>query len=342
MPSGIEVKAAVKKASTWGTAVACGANDGVLLIGDSLKKTIANVVDDSLGLAFIEQRDLGEIRVEGNLSAFLRYDSLDVLLALAMGDTQAPTQQGVTTAYANSIKLKDNVDALFASIAINKAVNIFEYPSAKIAGFTIKGEMGKPLEIEFNVMCNDEVINSSTNTLTTFNNVTYFEKANRTLFSQGVFRMNDQSGAALGGGDKIYPQSFELTFKRKLKGEYVAEGANKIDEPTNDGLPECTLKLAFPRYSSAVYLTNLGSDTRKKMDMVFTGANIAETYNRTFKLSLPHMALVNAEAATQKGQIVHPLEFTCLAASSAPAGMTGITKPFQVDVINKRSTNPLA
>lgn len=343
MPSGIDVKAAVKKAAAWGTPVACGANDGVLLIGDSLKKSTDSEVDDSLGLAYAEQRDQGQIVVEGGMPAFLRYDSLDVLIALAMGETQAPTQQGVTSAYANDIKLKDDIDALFATIAINKVVNVFEYSSAKLAGFVIRGEMGKPIEIEFIPLhCDDEVIDSSTNDLTSFANVTYVEKANRVLFSQGVFRLNDQSGAALGSGDVIYPSAFELTFKRNLKGEYVAEGANKIDEPTNEGLPEIKLKLTFPRYTATTYISALVADTKKKMDIVFTGGLIETPYNREFKLQFPNLAINNAEAATEKGKIIHPLEIKCLATPTAPTGMTGILKPFQVDVINTRTTSPLA
>lgn len=340
--SGLEIKAALKRATTWGTAVAVGANDGVLLKGDSLKKAIESELDNSLGIPYAEQRDLGQIKAEGGLSAFLRYDSLDVLIALVMGDTQAPTQQGATIAYANTIKLKDSLDALFGTLAINKKVNIFEYSTGKVTGFMLKGEMGKPVEIDFDVIGDDEKIDSTTNTLTTFGNVTYSEKENRVLMSQGVMRLNDKSGAALADGDKIYPASFELSFKRKLKGNYIVGQANKIDEPTNDGMPECTLKLTFPRYAATTYLSALGSDTRKKMDIVFTGALIADTYYRTFKLQFPHLALLNAEAATAEGQVVHPLEFACLATPTAPSGMTGILKPFQVDVINKRSTNPLA
>jgi hypothetical protein len=342
MPSGLEVKAALKKASAWETPVACGANDGVLLLFDTLKKVVESPSDNSLGLPYAEERDQGEIKVEGSLPACLRYDGLDVLIALAMGNAGAPTQQGSTSAYANTIKLKDDIDGLFATLAVNKKVNVFEYPSVKVMGFTIKGKTGKPVEVEFYVMADDEDFNSSTNDLTSFANVTYPEKENRALMSQGVFRLNDQSGSTLSDGDKVYPSAFELSFKRKLKGEYVVGNTNKIDEPTNMDLPEVRLMLTFPRYTATTYLSALGADTRKKMDIVFTGTPIEDTYCRTLKLQFPHLALLNAEAATAKGQIVHPLEFDCLATPAAPSGMTGILKPFQLNVINTRTTSPLA
>lgn len=341
MPSGLEVKAAIKKSSTWGIAAACGANDGVLLAADTLKKSVKDHIDDSLGLAFAESRDPGEIKCEGALKAFMRYDGLDVPIALAMGDAGAPVQQGATQAYANTIRLKADIDGLFATIAVNKAINVFEYPSAKITGFTIKAETGGPVEIEFDAVCDNEAVDSTVNTLAGFNGVTWPEKSNRVLMSHASFRMNDFSGAALSDGDRIYPSSFELSFKRKLKADYVIGGQNKIIEPANDGLPEIRLKLRFPRYTSITYLSALGSDGRKKMDMTFTGALIESPYYRQFKLSMPHLALINAEAATSKGRIVHPLEFSCLAAQTAPSGMAGILMPFQVDVVNKRSANPL-
>ena len=61
MPSGRDIKAALKKAAAWGTPVACGVGDGILLTGDSFKRSVENEPDNSLGVPFIEGRDTGEI-----------------------------------------------------------------------------------------------------------------------------------------------------------------------------------------------------------------------------------------------------------------------------------------
>ena len=169
-------------------------------------------------------------------------------------------------------------------------------------------------------------------------------------FSHGIFRMNARSGAALGAGDAISPNSFELSFQRKLKGEYTGgykftQGSNiqeLIDEPTNDGPPEISLKLDFPRHTGKTYLDILGGDTRQKMDITFTGGLIADTYYRTFRLQFPHLQLVNDDPADAAGIIKEPLEFKAYGSQSAPAGMTGITDPFWITGINQRSTDPLA
>lgn len=340
---GVESKAAIKKASDWGVAVACGANDGILILPPGIKRDRDNHPDNSLGLYFAKSADLGAIKCEGDLPMYMRYDGLDLLMALLMGSTGgAPEQQGETSAYLQSLILADNNDGLFATLAINKNVNIDEFPGLKIAGFTFKGETGKPCELVLHALADDKVVDSSVNTSGTFASVTFFETANRVLFSQLVARMNAQAGDALGSGDVVAPNSFELVCKRNMEGVHAAGQADKIDEPTNAGPPEVTLKLAFPRFTATTYITELDAKNHKKMDLVFTGTEIATPYNRKLTVSFPNLMLTNAEDALEEGIVKHPLEFVCLAVDSAPTGMSGITKPFQVEIINRQTADVLA
>lgn len=348
--AGVEVKAAVKKASTWNTAVVCGANDGLLILPSGIKKDAPVDVDDSLGTYYSKDGLLGPIKVEGDLPLYLRYDGLDVLIAMFMGIAGAPAQQAATTAYAYTYKWKNDIDGYFVSFVKNMKNYIEEHSSMKVAGITLKGEVGKALQVIFKTIGSNKIYDSAINTLTTFNNVTYFEQQNRVKMSEGIFRLNDQSGAALGDSNKIYPSSFELSAMRKLKGEYDGQykftsGSNVqdlIDEPANDGQPEIKLKLNFPRHTGTTYLSALGADTRKKIDMVFTGGLIEATYYRQFKLQFPHLQLVNDDPADEQGIIKEPLEFVVHGAVAAPTGMTGLTDPFWISGINKRTTDPLA
>lgn len=341
---GVELKAAIKKATVWGTAVACGANNGILILPGNIKKDRSAQVDDSLGLYFAQDADIGEIKAEGSIPMYLRYDSLDLLIALAMGATGgAPAQQGATAAYAQKFTLADDLDGLFATFCLYNQVNVDECASLKLTGFTIKGEIGRACGVTFDAIAIDKITGSVVNTSVTFANVTYFETANRVLYSQGVFRLNAQGGAALGSGDVIYPKSFELSYKRKMSGVYGVSGSfNLIDEPTNDDMPELKLKLEFPRYTAATHFTDWDANAAKKMDITFTGGLIASTYYRTFKISLPNLKYANVDLPIEKGILKHPVEFHVLGCAAAPAGMTNITKPFQIDVINRQSTNVLA
>lgn len=345
--TGTEIKAAIAKAAAWGTPVELGANHGILILPHSLKKARPVKVDDSLGLYHAKDADLGEIKVEGDIPAYLRYDGLDLLIALVMGATAgAPTQPDAVNdpnTYQQTFTLADHNDGLFATFGVNNQVNIDEYTTLKITGFTLKGSVGNPLEIAFHVLVHDRLTNSSTNTMVTFANVTYFETGHRVLFNQRTIRINAQDGAALGGGDEIYPSSFELVYKRAQQGVYGSgAGADNVDEPTNDEAPECTLTLDFPRYTTAQYFEDWDAKNLKKLDMVFAGKIIDVNYQRTFKLQFPNLMHKDADLPIEKGILKHPLQFICLACDSAPTGMAGITKPFQVDVTNRQSANVLA
>lgn len=345
---GVEIVAGAKKATVWGTPVVLGANDGILILPTSLKKRADVDVDDSLGNYFSVDGDPGQIVADGDIPMYLRYDGLDLFLANFMGVAGAPTQQGATTAYAYIYKWLKALDGKFITFAKSMTHYVDEVPSLKVDGITLKGEIGKALQLIVNTVPINKVHDSTINTLATFANVTYFEKANRVMFSDGVFRMNDQSDIALADGNKIYPASFELTAKRKQKGEYTGQyrttGANPqdlIDEPTNNDTPEIRLKLQFPRHTGVTYLNALGADTRKKMDITFTGGLIETTYYRKLMLQFPHLQLANDDVADEKGIIKEPVEFVVHGASAAPTGMTGITDPFWISGVNRKSTDPL-
>ncbi|MDA8155568.1 MAG: phage tail tube protein [Actinomycetota bacterium] len=342
--TGVELKAAVKRATAWGTAVACGASNGVLIKPHSIKKKRKNYVDDSLGTYFPQDAVNAEIECSGALPMYLRYDSLDLLIALAMGSVAgAPAQQGATTAYAQSFLLANSLSGYFATLIQDNTVNIDEYTSVKVSGFTIKGDIGKPVEISFDLIAYDRITGSAINTLSTFANVTYMETSNRVLFSQGVYRLNNQGDVALASANAIYPSSFELTFKRKMKGLYTVAGFNNIDEPSSDGLPGVTLKLTFPRYTSNVQqmFADWDNTQQKKMDLTFTGKQIASPYNRSFQIQLPNLQITSADLPVKQGIMESPLEFVALGCPSAPAGMTGVTAPFQINVVNQQSANVL-
>jgi hypothetical protein len=86
-----EIKTAVKKAATFGTAVACGALDGLMVLEPGIKRTQAFHRDDSRGAVHSLLTDLGTIEAGGDLPMYLRYDSIDLLLAACMGTSGNPT-----------------------------------------------------------------------------------------------------------------------------------------------------------------------------------------------------------------------------------------------------------
>ncbi len=335
MSSGKEAKAAFKKASAWGTAVAVADADALLFTTEKITRTREHLPDDSAGQAFHTDADQGLITCAGDLSAYLRYQTLEVLLAMAMGTAGTPAQQAESTAYLHELRMAGDTDGLFGTLAFYKGVSAHEYAACKVDGFSISGEAGQPLTIGFNLMCDDLAVNttSGTNTAAAMAALTAPAPGNRVLFRQGQFLINDQDGDALDSGDAVQPSRFSLTFRRNLAGDHLAGGNDKIAEPTCAGFPEISLSLEFPTYTA---------DTRKKMKITFTGGEIESPYNYQFETLIPHLVLTNAEAAVDKaGKIAHPITASCLAAASAPSGMTGITAPFALNLMNTRATDAL-
>lgn len=344
--SGREIIIGLKKASAWRTAVACGATDGVLITGESFRYSIEHLQDDSAALAFIQRTDKGKLESSGSLEGYMRYEGLDVAIALIMGTAGTPSLESTSLAYSNSYVMATNLSGLFATLAmLKKSDKVFEYPSVKLHGFRLSGEMNAPVKFSIDGIANKRDMASTTNTSATMANVTYPDKGNRIIFDSNThFWLNDESGDALDSGDVIYPASFELGFTRPVEGDLVA-GNEDIDEPSGTGFPEPTLTLNFPRYNDAnhTHFTDFEAFTRKKMEIYFKGVLIEDTSYYEFKISLPNLKIIDPDAAISgPGKIPTSLSFKVLGTDTAPTGMTGITKPFQIDVINTRTTDPLA
>ncbi len=407
---GAELQAGIRKGLVWGTPKVVGAGHGILILPANVKKDRTSMVDDSLGNYFPTSSDPAEIKAEGDIQQYLRFDGVGLLIATLLGSSSltytTPVVTGTATggststlvktaagwtpnAYAGkfvritagtgigqvrkivsndatslSIDATDgnwttpdatsqfeisdtyathvydivpNIDGLFLTYCINNKVNIEEMASLKPTSMTIKGETGKPVTITFKCIAYDKVTNSATNTLVTFAAVTIRETANRVLMSQGVIRMNTQSGAALSSGDAIYPKSFELTFTRKMQGDYGSGSSyNNVDEPTNDGLPTATLKMEFPKYTSNQNFLDWDTNTPKKIDFTFTGAG-----SRSILIQIPNAMFANVDLPVVAGRMKHPVDFNLLAAAAAPTGMTGVTMPFRITMVNTYCGDPL-
>lgn len=350
MATGRDIKAAFKKGAAWHTAVVAGVGDGLFILSEAVPAKLPQFFrNDEAGRPFPLNYDQGNVDIAGTFEAWLRYLGLDVVIALTMGSAGSPIQPdpGVhPTVYQNSYKLADTLSGLFGTLVIDKKVSIWEYPSVKLHGFELTGEAGQPLRIRLDAVA-DNLLRSgnetTTNTAGTMNSVTFPTTGLRVMFSQGRFRINDQNSPALVDSDKIYPSSFSLRYRRPVAGDHVADLTRFITEPVEDGLPEISLEVRFDEYSGDARLNDIVNDVAKKADILFQGAAISGSYLYQFKLSFPHLVASDARAAvTGPGKILHVVTYQALATETAPSGMAGILKPFQVDVQNTRSTDPLA
>lgn len=340
--TGKEIRAAFTHAgSIWTNPETCGPNDGVLISGMSVKKTTENYVDDDLQNPFSTDMKPFAINVAGSVEAHMRYEGLDTLIAHAMGVTSgAPTASG--SAWIQTFTLKNDMDGIYGTLAIQNNSNVDEYPTCKITGMTLSGENGQPVMASFEMIASDHRVAPTVNTSAALAGVTYRTTANKVYFDQGIIRLNDAGSAALDTADKICLRSFELNFTRPMEGAFgTCTGNNLTDEPSPSGMPECNLTIEFPRYSTNSYFQVWSAETVKKIDMTFTGAAIG---NATYKLfiEIPYAKIANIDAAFGDGIIPQSIEFTCLAPVADSTGMTGLTKPFRLQLTNTNTFDVIA
>jgi len=350
--SGSELKYAFKKASAWNTAVAAGAGNGFLGLDLSLKADTTNITDDSRGQLFAVDSSAGEVKCEGSVPAYLRYNDASLLsmLAIVMGTAAAPTLHAAgTLSYDHILKVALNNDGLFGTLcAALGTVGVEEIPSWKPNKVNIKWDTGKPVQITISGAGIDVTVASGVNTLVAFNNVTILERANRAYMGQTEIRLNAQSGIALAVGDKLGASSIELTFERKQTGQYGAyvstdaSPRDLIDEPTGDGMFEASLKLQFPRTTNLTARTDLKGNVSKKAEIICNGPIIEGAIPYLIKFQMPHLKPKQYENSYEAGIIKNVREYDVLGATTAPAGMTGITDPLWINITNKISTSLLA
>jgi len=336
----------LKKATAWGTAVACGSGDGILVEEVGIKKTSALLPDKSAASPYSKGADKGLDTAGGPLSGVLRFQGFDTALALFMGSAAAPAQIGETDAYTGKLSLADSVKGQFATLAnLIMSDRVHEFPGVKITGVTISGERGAPCKIAFTTIADDEVYASIINTSTTMGSVTYPDAGNRAIFTSSCyFRMNAQGGDALSATDNIYPSSFEISMARTMEGDPTGTG-NTIDEPDETDDAVFTITLNFPKLNDANkgYFADWDAATAKKLEIgligkVCSGANL---YSMIFRF--PHILIDDAESIVSgSGKIPHKLVLNGYGVTAAVAGMTGLLHPVEIETINTRTTSPLA
>jgi hypothetical protein len=342
-PTGTEIIAGMVKGSVWGTPVVIGASDGMLILSEGVESSPELLFDESLGESFTECADLGNIVSEGDVEALFKYEGLLLPFALCMGIAGVPSL--ITDGYQHTLKLADNIEGLFGTFAVDKIQKVFENPSVKVAGFTISGEAGDYLRVTFNFIANTLNPDSSTNTPGTMASVTAPIKCGNIVFNNGVILLKDQGGSAPADpSDRVLINSFELAFNRNISGDFVANGTREIEEPQQDGQPEITLALGFPRYEDIRFIEDLFAKQYHELIATWTGDIVqgGSVDSNEFEIQLPKLVLIDANVPVANlGKMPFTANYRVLKASATPTGFDD-NKPVILKFINSISTNPLA
>lgn len=337
------IKAGVKKGSTWGTAVALAAANGLYLT--SLRAGVAVPRIDDLSVAGSAQprgADISSHAALPTIAGPARYEGKWLmLLAMAFGTAGAPTG---ANPYVHSFTPKNDLTGIFATLGADLQVGsnvVWEFPSCAVDAFTIKSQAGSGegarAEISFELIADRLQRGSGVNGATQIALLTY-PTAGHLLHHNLTIRMNTNAGAGLGAGDVLKVKSFELTFRNNLKRDLFYSGSQYIDQPDRDGFLEVTGSLLLDKYSAdSPGVTEFLDGTYMKMDAEWTTGASA-----IFHLDLPRVQIVGADRDfSGAGLISAPIPFKAFLASSAPTGMA-VTDLIKATITNTSATDYLA
>lgn len=336
--------AGAKKGATWGTAVALGALDGILL--ESLSGLLFQrdyTPQKTSDTPFVKSGDLGPIKpVDFTLGGDLQYDpgALGRLFALLFGTAGAPVQQGATAAYKHVLQWADTQYGKFATFAAEYPGKIFEVASAKPLSWELSlsgGLIKSTVKLRGNTLIEDSAIN----TLTQMDALTYQDRDNRARFLNGSIKMNAQSGADVTAETALEVNALTISFGREGHDAPVLAGQEYIPEPVEGGHPVVKVKLGFPRFNTvnAAFLATFKAHAPQKMLITFTGSIIADAYAYFYKFFFPRLIMQNPEPAWED-IIKNGLELVAEEAAANPTGMS-YARP-HVEIMNKQTTDYLA
>ncbi len=342
----------IATSGSWGVgaavATAVGAGDGHYVRDDlGLVLTMQQSLDDSAGQNYIGSvQSANAEAVEIAIPEYMHYKDawMNVLYALALGTGgTAPTQLGASTAYTNTFEPTTTKTGLYATIVNDKSSDIFEVTGAKCTGFEItSGEMGR-MEATFNFIGDLVKEDSTINTQTQVDALTYPTQGLRAFLDDAVIRVNAQGGGALSAGDAIDVSSMTIRFSQPLDTRFVA-GQTTIIEPEENEFPTFEVELEGGRYAATwnAFFAGHRNTTHYKMDITFTGqaiGTLATTYGVLFQFPNMFLRPVEFPVPGGAGQIAPTATFEGLSTTTAPTGMT-VTAPVRIVTTGESSSNP--
>jgi len=363
---GFDMIAARKKSAAWGTAVSVNnAGDQISVETASINQSINYIQDNSLtGKAYRQQSDRGAITVAGTMDAIMRYDGLDLDIAMTMGRASSPTKiAGTPPAYYNDYRLGDSLEGYMITMAIDKQVTIHEFDSLKYNGMTISGDAGDRLKVSFDLIGRAQ-LNSDSGSIVNTSLAAATDPLPREyiLFEDVKFLMKSASDTAMAYGvDDVYPASFSVSVSNNLAGDLTSENDPYVDEPLRSDFGDISGTLTIPKYKDTNTENAFLNGTAMKLAIkCISSTQIVAPgdgpYYYEFNMYFPNIVITEANRDIGgPGNIPGTFNFMAERATTAPDGMDGVggkedsaesrssvTDPCVIEVKNVQNVSPLA
>lgn len=344
VPEGRLMAAAAKKASTWGTAVALGAGNGIYIEEDGgLKPSRPYLPAKETDSPYVQEGTLGPHEaVDFTPTGTFRYDGGALIMLLAMLFGTAGVPDNLTGgAYGHTFQWADNLSSLFATWAIERRGKIWEVSSVKPMSFELSVSDGL-IKFALGLRGSKCIDDSAVNMATQMDAITYAAVATRAEFADCKIYLNGFSDADVeDAAYELEVSDLTLNFSRSPDAVPVA-GDDHIIEPLEEDWPTGVLDLSFPRMNAtnAAYFADFNDQSLKKCIVkILSTVEIGGGNYYCMYIYLPNLRITDLDFP--HGPIIPgSLQLTSEECASAPTGMS-YKRPY-IYLYNTASTDYLA
>jgi len=349
--TGSDVIIAAKVASTWGTAVTCGANDKMEVesFSQSTNPTelTANPIGSGQNMAADSQ--IGAESPGGEIAGLEHFnDSKKVLEAIFWQGASVVTW-GATGAYSHSLTHCETWNSKYATIAQQLMVgSVLE--NATCAVTNLKLDYGNPPDYgrqSITYLANSRKTTGTTNTYSSLENCTLADTERLTVDRDDTFQINLQTDGALTTSHNLAITSLSIQYDKPQESSREIRGVAGNGIPTPSGTPPfaAMVTITLKEATDITFFTGYDAGTEYKATFTVTGGLIGGGVYKRIKRHFPRLKLVTDLQYGLQSSAANPMTvtFKCLvvpSSSSIPSGM--FDRYPHVEVVNSRSTSFLA
>lgn len=277
---GLSTKMSLYTVGAWDTAHPGGTGDQMAFVSETLTQTWQEIMKNALvGSGGREPSDQGNEIVAGNTIHELDYDNFDPFFEMFFGQVSTRTFE-----FTN-----DNVSKWYWN-EFEKSVERWRFGASKMNTMKISGPNEGLVMLECGHHCRT-LSRVATAFAATAPTVT-----GRVLFKQLTFRIADQVDA-LGSGDVVPIESFELNMSRNFKVDDYVGGSVYAVEPVPAEFREVTLNFSMPRYAANTIQGWKQANTKLQADITFAGGASGGIVISIPELRIPEGFDANIEGA---------------------------------------------
>jgi hypothetical protein len=346
--TGTQTKAILKlgtQATAYGTAVAGGTGDRIRgNISPSYQSQ--ELTKNPIGSGLTMQDDVikGRLTPTVTLAMDLGFQNgADKLAAQFFSTTSSPAEQNAGKSdYLHRFTMNVAPNNVFATFAYElTTAKVAELPSCAVRSFaTSFGGTNEIVQLSAELLGNDLVLDSATNTNATISSATVADSECVIVKLEDQFLLNTESGDALDSGDQFNIVSYSRTINRPQDFSGQVKGSAGNPKPLADEMITGTLSVTLEALDDISLFEAWDAETSYKCALIIEGSATASGGdNRSWAEYTPRMKLVQAPQynVTDSGYNSVTLNFVIMQASANPTGMSS-TLPY-VELINTKSTN---